>query len=221
MRDKNPAHFLCKHLLVCFLGLISLGVYSLQTTGLWNRLTDVVSGRLESLTYQTDLTADGIEKVILEPVDFWGTIKIWDGQAGQIRLHIHGRAYRDDSREGFERILAPVGTLERIGKTAVICLHELNGQSPWSPRVDAVDIIIPPGVTFETVERENLDLQGYTGMLSKVRNPRQIMTELIQTQAELKVTKARMQQMQRNSAQQLEALRKALQTARNGGKPQP
>ena len=128
-------------LFVGLIGLISLGVYTLQSAGLWDRLAEVVNGAARPVQYEVHaVPAAGNGKVILDAASFRAPVRIWDSADGLVRLEVHGYTYgRATGRE-----LAAAATLEQRGRTVLITLRRTREDPPWSARADRVDLRYQP-----------------------------------------------------------------------------
>lgn len=142
-------------LFVGLIGLISLGVYTMQGIGLWDRLTEVVNGAALPVQYEVQATpAAGSGKVILDAAFFRAPVRVWDSADGRVRVEVHGYSYgRITGQE-----LASTAALEQQGRTVLIALRRTHEDSPWPARADRVDLLIPPGLELVIEHPDNLDL---------------------------------------------------------------
>lgn len=171
---KQESRFTYDLLSVVFvglLGLISLGVYALNAAGVWDRLAEVTSGEIAGIEHRAELTPAGrIGKVAVDCGGYWRQVRILDGPGEKIVLRVSGQGLKcNDDR--MERTLAMVGSLEQVGDVVYVRLRNLRFQSPWSPRVDRVEVMIPPQYKVEVTSSGNLDLSQFHGRVERLVDP--------------------------------------------------
>ncbi len=153
--EVKYAYDLVSVIFVGLIGLISLGVYTLQQAGLWDRLAEVVNGSVRAVEYQAQtrpIAPDG--KVILDAAFFSAPVRVWDSGDGTVRAEVHGYAYgRATGRE-----LADVVSLEQHGRTILIALRRAHEGAPWSARAERVELMIPAGMELVIEHPDNLDI---------------------------------------------------------------
>ena len=142
-------------LFVGLIGLISLGVYTVQEVGLWDRLTEVVNGSARPIQYQLQtMPAAGNGKVILDAAFFHAPVRVWDSSDGRVRVEVHGYTY---GRATGQELAATAG-LEQQGRTVLITLRSTREAPPWSAHADRVDITMPAGMDLVIEHPDNLDI---------------------------------------------------------------
>lgn len=161
--NKADVKYTYDFLSLVFVGaiaLFSMGVYSLQTIGLWDRLTEAVNGSARAVEHQVEVVPKGQGVKVILDADFRnGPVRIWNSTDGRIHVIVHGYTYQD-SRGEQGQDLAAVVTAGQIGRTVLVTLRRLREEPPWRTRVDRVDLLIPPALGLEIEHPDNLDVHA-------------------------------------------------------------
>lgn len=171
--NKHETKFSFDVLSVIFVGLIglvSLGVYTLQSAGIWDRLTELASGRSYRVEHRVSIRPRGpVDKVVLDGSGFWGgTIRVWDSPDERVTVKVGGQVYGAAVRRRSGAELAPAVTVEQIGRIVHVRLRQLRADAPWSPRPDEIDVLLPPRYRVETITEQDLDLRNFHGSVIKL-----------------------------------------------------
>lgn len=150
------------------IGLASLGVYALESAGVWDRLSELAGGRNYRVEHRVSLIPRGsVEKIFLDGSGFKdGTIRLWDSPDERVIVRVGGRVYGGAARRRSGGELAPAVTLEQIGRIINVRLHRLRSDAPWNPRPDVIDVLVPPRYRVEYAAAENLGVRTFHGATS-------------------------------------------------------
>lgn len=147
---------------VFLLGLLGLGVYSLQVSGFLDEFGAAVFARPQAVDYQRELVPRReVKEVILETGSGWHyPVKVWD--AGGDRVVVKVRGFARKEADG-EEALAPVMVLEEVGEAVYVRLRSPYPDLPWWPRVDQVELMIPPRYRLDARSCFNLNAEEFHG----------------------------------------------------------
>lgn len=149
-QDGKFTYDLLSVVFVAIIGFISLGVYSLQSIGLWDRLTGVVAGETEVVEQTVDIPVSGkAEKVILDVGFYPGTVRVWDSPDGKLTVRLNGFAgYHNDGRDPRQALTSMVFA-QQIGGSVHLRLRTNQGNAPWMTRPDVTTVLIPSGMKLQ------------------------------------------------------------------------
>lgn len=149
---------------VFLLGLLGLGLYSLQASGFLGQFAAAAFARPQAVEYRRELVPRGrVKEVILESAADWRyPVRVWDADGERITVIVRGFT-REKEADG--EFLAPAVVVEEVGEAVYLRLRAPYPDLPWGPRIDQAEIMIPPKYRLNARACFNLNVEEFRGTL--------------------------------------------------------